>query len=272
MYRNYSDSRLIAWLRTRVFKMKKPDALGWEEWDEWKQSTKAQHPIGWFFTETLPDWLEFPARFTIDPINDVRYYIKCRFFDQTHVLRTSLKPGQYYDLDTRFLHGLFNAFIEFVEIEKAHMHMVWGPDENRKKYKYPWHQRFWWTRWIEWRCPQAGLDYLLWESTLDHPDLLPEEQTPHQAQAAREQLALYRWWKETRPNRPDPYDASGWTAICEEGRAQGYSIFSSSTQPAEYKQRLSAANVILHKLEEDYEREDEEMLMRLLKIRKSLWT
>ena len=53
--------------------------------------------IGVLLTETLPDWLEKPAEWVVDPLNDLRYYVKNRYFTQTHYLRTDLKPGDYHE-------------------------------------------------------------------------------------------------------------------------------------------------------------------------------
>jgi hypothetical protein len=40
----------------------------------------------------------------------------------------------------------------------------------------------------------------------------------NQALAAQETIVLYRWWKEVRPTRQDPMEASGWSAYCDERR------------------------------------------------------
>ena len=44
------------------------------------------------------------------------------------------------------------------------------------------------------------------------------------------------------------------------------------SQPPELRKRISAASDAAHKIETEYEQEDEEMLLRLIRIRKSLWT
>lgn len=267
--RDYSSSPLFIWLRKRVFKIVKPYALPWGEWDKWRADTKKQHPIGWFMTETLPDLLEIPGRLTVDPFNDLRYYCRQRFFLRSHVIKTDLPRGRYQSTGDLMLYGCFSAFMTFVEVEKAWQHIC--SDADYKKYNVPWHQKFWATRWIIWRCPQAGLDHLRWESTLDHPDLLPEEQSPGQAVSAREQLVLYKWWREIRPNRPDPYDASGWSAIHDEIEAAGFKMFDEDL-PSELRKRSKDAGDKSSQIEEDYKREDEEMLIRLVKLRDELWT
>lgn len=271
MNRYYANSTVSNWLRCRVFKIEKPTALPWGDWDTWRDETKAKHPIGWFFTETLPAWMEKPAEWLIDPVNNVRYYCKNRWSDQSHVLPTGLEKGRYYDLDSRMLHANFTALVDFVEVEKAWMQVVFS-DADKKKYKIPWHLNNWLTRWTRWRCPEAGIDHLYWEMGLNHPDLLPDEKAPAQAITAREIFDLYRWWTNVFPNRPDPYDVSGWTDICEEKRQDGKSIFDKDNDDPAWTQRKNQAHKKLQKIEEDYTQEEEDMLIRLIKIRKSLWT
>jgi hypothetical protein len=94
----------------------------------------------------------------------------------------------------------------------------------------------------------------------------------HQALAAQEILALYRWWREVYPNRPDVHDASGWSAYCEMRRTKGYDFLDledkSEDEAAQCKTALEKSNEI----EKAYDDEDEAMMIRLIKIRDSLWT
>jgi hypothetical protein len=77
----------------------------------------------------------------------------------------------------------------------------------------------------------------------------------------------------TYRNRPDPYDASGWTAACEAQRSEngGKLSFGTPKNPA-LKKAQDKAHKLLQKIEDAYEKEDEAMLIRLIKIRQSLWT
>ena len=75
------------------------------------------------------------------------------------------------------------------------------------------------------------------------------------------------------PNRPDPMDASGWSEICSRRREQGQSLFSSlSDKTAEEAEETAKALELCNKIEQQYDDEDTEMLIRLVKVRKSLWT
>jgi hypothetical protein len=277
MSRYYSSSKPFEWMRKKLG-IEKPVALPFGEWKRWDADLKRQRPIAFWLTETLPDWLEKPAEWVVDPLNDLRYYVKNRYFTQTHYLRTDLKPGDYHECDTRLLHGIFTTLVDFVEIDKAHMQVVWGEAQDRKKYHYPWWRRSHWLRWGQWRSAAAGLAYLHWEAGLvneavwyDNPKDPAIGQPTPQALAAREIMNLYEWWIIQRPARPDPHDAGGWTAVCDEVREKYGELFVDVTDP-DLKARQDQALKLTHDLEQQYEDEDTDMLIRLMKIRRSLWT
>jgi hypothetical protein len=228
----------------------------------------------------LQDFVTWPIR----KIYDVKYYINNRFVTQTHALTAharDIKPGQWCDVGNRFLPCLFNELVEFVEIELAWSHIAWSNKEDRAKYAPP----FWasgWFRWRTWRCPQAGLDNLKWQSELRHSvDDGWKESDPNvgkptpQAVKAQEVLDLYRWWKDVYPTRPDAHDVSGWSRYCELKRQEhgetGLSFMKESANP-ETRALGDAALTKTHEIEQAYEAEDTEMMIRLIKVRHGLWT
>lgn len=249
-----------------------------KEWAEWERAAKAQYPIRWWIAEEGLDkiqnvWCWIPER-----INDVRYYINNRFVSRTHALTAhprDIKPGQWQDVGNRFLPCLFNELVDFVEIEQAWHHCMWD-DAARKKYSVPW-WRSGWLRWRTWRCPEAGLEYLRWAMTLTNEEFLDEDEKhkaepTYQAKAAKEIIELYTWWKEVYPNRPDVHDASGWTAYCDLRRAKGYHLLDMEDKSPEEAEMCRTALDRSRELELQYEQEDEEMMIRLIKVRQSLWT
>jgi hypothetical protein len=94
-----------------------------------------------------------------------------------------------------------------------------------------------------------------------------------QALRAKEIKELYLWWTTVYPNRPDPHDASGWSAYCEMLRIKHGNrwIGVSEKDPASRKASTKAMK-LLDKIERAYEAEDEAMMIRLIKARDSLWT
>lgn len=117
---------------------------------------------------------------------------------------------------------------------------------------------------------EAGVAYLKWAADFKVDDDWPCKNgfeigapTP-QALAAQEILLLYQWWKHDRPNRSDPMKASGWDEYCEKHPR--------STRSLEDKEVCKDILNICQKMEKEQEDEDTDMLIRLVKIRKYLWT
>lgn len=257
----------------------KPMATTAKGWREWEQRARREQPIAYWLHEVAFEWLKSAYRSAIKPFNDLRYAIRCRFFDKYHVINTGLPPT-YHDADTRMLHGMFNLLVDFVEVEKAWMHVVFDSEE-RKKRKHPWWS-LGWTRFKAFRDPEAGIDHLRWETTLDDPNKPAHEQCPSQAETAREILVLYYWWKEIRPSRPDPMDASGWSAYCDRrrdeakekngGKASAWDMLDFDDETPADRDESSAILDNCRDIETQQIQEDQDMLIRLIKIRKALWT
>ena len=248
-------------------------------WREWEAEAKTKYPVRYWIAEEALDAVQNFLWWPIDKIYDVKYYINNRWVTRTHSLTAhprDIKPGQWCDVGNRFLPCLFNELVDFVEVELAWWHLAWSPEE-RPKYNMPWWAVGWW-RIRTWRCPQAGLDNLDWQSKLvwseDEVGADKEKigKPTYQAEKALEILALYKWWKEVYPNRPDVHDASGWTAYCNMRRERGDHMLDFEDRSPEEAEMSRVALDKSHELEQAYEAEDEAMMIRLIKIRNSLWT
>jgi hypothetical protein len=70
-------------------------------------------------------------------------------------------------------------------------------------------------------------------------------------------------------------DACGWSAYCNACRDElgggVMSMLNDAKSPA-LKKQGDKAHKLLYEIEDAYEKEDTEMLVRLIKVRKSLWT
>lgn len=274
--RNYwTCSKFADWLRgTPKIKM----GTG-KEWADWEKQARVAHPIRYWIADTALDRLQDIWMFIPDRLHAIKYYINNRWVTRTHALTAhprDIKPGQWMDVGYRFLPCLFNELVEFVEVELAWWQIAWADQAEKKKYRAP----FWatgWFRWRIWRCRQAGLDNLAWQMTCTNEEFLDEDkkhlaEPTHQAIAAKEILELYTWWTEVYPKRPDPMDASGWSDYCEMRREKGYALLDLDAKSPEEEEMRDAALKKTREIEEAYEKEDEEMLIRLIKIRNSLWT
>lgn len=246
-----------------------------QEWNKWKRASKEAHRIRYWIAEEGLDKIQDFLNYPLDVYNDCRYYIRNRFITKAHCLTSpSLKPGQWTDLSHRIPECIFSEFIDFIEVEKAWMN-VYCDKEASKKYNAPTNKLFGMWKKNSWRCAEAGLDHLRWEmdlvqdehyTTPDSPDW--GKPTP-QALQAKEQFEVYTWLKEVRAKRPDPNDASGWSAIC----ANRPSMFEREDEETEEEHKISMDAI--HKsveIENQYDQEDTDMLCRIIKMRNSLWT
>ena len=250
---------------------KKPIAETMKGWRDWRNLASKEEPFKFWLNETLPNFIDDVYNSITRPFNNARYWVRCRLFDKYHIINTGLRPG-YADSDTRILHGMFNLLVDFIEVEKAWIHVAFDKEERRRR-KHPWWS-LGWTRFKAFRDIDAGLAHLKWEMSLDDPTLDEHYRSPLQAASAREQLALYDWWKNIRPIRPDAYDASGWTAYCEKIRdKKGIDFLCDITDRSpEDEAESKAALDKLCEIEQSYEDEDTEMLIRLIRARNHLWT
>jgi hypothetical protein len=279
----WSCSRFADWLRGTP----KLQAGTSDEWRDWRDVARSSYPVRYWIAEEALDWAQDFVTWPVRKLYDIKYYINNRWVTRTHSLTAhpqDIKPGSWRDVGNRFLPCLFNELVDFVEVELAWWHIAWSDRAERAKYNPP----FWatgWFRWRTWRCAQAGLDNLEWQRKLtwqENEGFEPGDEnigkpTP-QAINAEEILALYKWWTEVYRNRPDPHEASGWSAYCDARReaANGDGSFSAmfsdrGVTPALKKQGERALK-LTQKIETGYERENEEMMIRLIKIRNSLWT
>ena len=252
-----------------------------EEWDDWNTAAQMKHNFRYWLAEEalghIQDFVTWPVR----TLYDIKYYINNRWVSRTHSLTAhsrDIKPGQWQDVGNRFLPCLFNELVDFVEIETAWSQIAWGNKEARAKYAPPFYASGWF-RWRVWRSPQAGLDHLDWAMTLTNVEWLAEDKKSEaeptsQAISAKEIKELYTWWTTVYRNRPDPHDASGWSEHCDAMRVKYPGSFFSSLNDknSEDKKASDKALKLLQKIESAYEKEDEAMMIRLIKIRDSLWT
>lgn len=274
MRSNYwSCTKFADWLRGNA----KPEYASGKEWSQWKKASKAKHRFRFWLAEEGLDKIQNFIMWPSDKLYAFKYWINNRFITHTHRLTSNLPKGVWHDLDTRILHCLFDELVNFVEIEQAWNYILWNTDK-RKEHKAPWYAVGYW-RFRVWRSPGAGLEYLLWASNLTMKEdfgLEPGDENygkpTSQAITAKEIIVLYYWWKEARPARLDPYDASGWSDLCDRRRSKDEDSWWMEDQTEEERAETRSILDLSNKLEEQYAKEDEDMMIRLIKIRQGLWT
>lgn len=276
--RYWSCSKFADWVRG----IEKGTAKTSLDWREWEKQGKKLHPIRYWIAEEALDAIQNFIWWPIDKLYNIKYYVNNRWITKTHALTAhskDIKPGQWCDVGNRFLPCLFNELVDYVEIELAWWHLAWDDKEARSKYNMPWWAVGWW-RVRTWRCPQAGLDNLKWQSELVWEEDHCETNSPNigkptpQAIKAIEILALYKWWTEVYPNRPDPYIASGWSDYCDRMREKYDGDIFIGLENKDEEDTKESAKILerLQEIEMQQISEDEEMMIRLIKVRHNLWT
>lgn len=242
----WTCSKFADWIRGE----KKPYALEWGDWEEWDKEQKRKHPIRFWLSDTLLSKLQDIVYYPSDLYNTISSYIRNRWIDQSHVLKTSFKPGHYYELDDKIIDALFTALVDFVEKDLAQM----GSYSTTETYKFK-----------NGRCVEAAYNYFRWARNLK--DTLPNGRKvlSQQAKGSRKIKELYEWWTRVRCNRPDIYDASGWSKACEISEKE---LKSSAKKIKQQKEALKK----LTRLETQYDKEDTLMLIELIKHRHHFWT
>jgi len=91
-----------------------------------------------------------------------------------------------------------------------------------------------------------------------------------QAEAAKEMKDIYLWIKDVRPNRPDPHVVSGLEEYYKDKEIS--EIFLNPHADPVVKARVMKMYEEERKIEQQYDDEDTEMLIRIIKQRSSMWT
>lgn len=188
--------------------------------------------------------------------HSIERWIAYRTYDRYHVVRCDGLDPSYHELEDRLLHSAFGLLREFVEHQCAAANFS-----------------------ADFTVPSraSGIHYLDWASEQKHDEYYGDEYTGKptpQALDAIETKILYLWWVDERPNRPDPWEVSGYQScdcpwfepIYDQPGIAGRYV---SCEHAEEKRK---AYKVVDELEEKYHSQDTEMLVRLAKLRRSLWT
>lgn len=228
--------------------------------------------LGWKY-ERLTDWIRY------------------RTYDKYHIVKTDLEPA-YYDKDTILLHVNFSILVDYVEIECAWMSDVF--DKKRKlSRKFP---RIIRNLFTKRDSRPEGLDFIDWHLTHEYSDEEKSNMGFDTEEKYQEYITKYRapwqeirdlyiWWKDVRPARLDEMEESGWSQHCDLMREKYGEMYffvpcndgsccseMRTHETPEEKAEGSRKALLSHEIEERNHKEDEDMLIRLMKIRRCLWT
>lgn len=172
-------------------------------------------------------------------LSNLKYFYYNKYVVKSHCLSADskdLKQGEWYDLSDRLLPCIFNELKNFVEIELAYTYFTYSSvNEGKKSRKALPFNKF--NKDFN-RYPELGLKYLKWQSEFVWTEEELGKDHPDlgspttQALNALEVISLYKWWTTVYPLRK--------------------------------KHNLSLDE------QKQYEKEDDQMMIRLINIRVSL--
>lgn len=240
-----------------------PGALTSKGWRLFKDEFKRNAPVRYWIKNTLRYKYYLPITWKYKAVKE---WVRYRTYDRYHVVKTGLPPG-YVGVEQQLLHSSFNLLKDFVEVELAWHTYAWS-DERKKSGFFERHFTFIYRLLNPFRSREWAMKYFDWASTLDDPNLPPHERCDHQARDAREIRELYLWWVDKRPTRKE--------FETPEYSDQGLGIMSSLDDDfdrnAEDFKAFSNVMAQNEDLNKQWDEEDTEMFIRLIKVRKSLWT
>jgi hypothetical protein len=202
---------------------------------------KLKNKLSDLVTKVSFGWYDLKKKRPISWIIQADYWLKYRLYKEHkyNLVDTGLKPG-YYEVDQRMFHACFNLLVEFIEHEQAWMSLICSDEECNK---VPW----WMSKsfYRKKHGVELGMKHLHWAMSLTmeindngEPVEGTDLQLNHigtQGWAAKEMKELYTWYKITYPKR-------------------------------------FVDKKYIHELEEFYEKEETDMLIRLMNVRRNLWT
>ncbi len=265
IHRDYTSHIFIRWLRKKIFRIDKPCYTSFGRWQRWQRLTKKERPCGWFLTETVPIFIEKMVGVFLDPVINYKNKWVMKNIVRPHLFDSRLSPEKQHDYKKKFLHGLFNELVNYVEVTLANRWVLWSVMQQRK-YQYPAWRKHWWLNWRPWRCSQAGIDSLKWQAELDESDLAAGKRTKMIVESAQEIMLLYSWWVHVRLQRSESWVCVGLEEFMQKLNAK-YGIDTlriqwTADEELEYRRLLDQQE----KLEFEREHEDHNMLIRLVNI------
>lgn len=210
---------------------------------------------------------------------DITYAIRNWIFRRHNKIHLTKFSGKdWIETDQRLFEAVFECLREFVEDQKAWMHVVFDPD-RRTKLEY-WKMRYLPNRFRRKLSRELAFKHLDWEMTVPTcgGDITVEGS---QAQRAKQIKELYIWYMDVY-NKNDPWDAVDdppggirnlfrtepieWD---EDGNPTMFRML--SNDGPEWEEYRKQADAAMAETDRRY-KEATEKAIEVLKIRDSLWT
>ena len=210
-----------------------------DEFDDWETELRKKYPVRYAVAEAISLCFK-PLRTAKRKLNNAYWWVQYRVNPKhkyTTIKLKKLEPG-YYDEDALLFYAMFEIFETFMKRQLTDPQIVWEYDEGC----FP--------------------DWML-EDDLEGV----KKEIKSRNDRWKEMKDIYDWWVDVYPNREStlpeyPTLPKEWGALACLGRK-----YDDEKEMIEYKRIIN----IHIKAEDEWEKEDEEMMIRLVKIQSSLW-
>lgn len=246
-FNRYEEDKRPKWLRWFLFKV--PSSATGEWWDKRDDMLRSRAPVRYFLQHDIPVIVKRQKH----RLRDAWWKVRHRTTDRYDIVKTGLEPG-YHDINDRMLHAMFSLLVEYVEVGLSSKNYDSKTTDKAAR----------------------GIEYLDWE--INDPYCAGP-----QADTAATVKELYLWWTVERKARLDSWSAPEiWpNREVEEDYPVFFRIMGVKLGRRRRRFRLGLSNrpdseresgELARKLEEFYDYQDTEMLVRLAGIRRGLWT
>lgn len=229
--------RIFIYLEKKFFNM--PRHLSICDWDDWYKRAKADRPIAYFVVFTMREFIEQNIIYKYDALER---YIKNRYIHKTHIMPTNLEFGGSHRFNKKLINAAFIDLVRYVEKE-----VKFGEIEKYEEFTY--------TDEITTFINSLNMITPL-------KDHMAEE-----GFAAAEIMELYNWYKTIYMARLEPYKNEFYVEF--EKLSNNTFFFDRNDENLSYLFERGCS--VAKDMEEAYNKEDEEMLIRLIKIRNELY-
>jgi hypothetical protein len=244
VWNQWRDKGFVYWFFKKLFHIPKPKYFLWDDlddhgkgevtWEQWEERAKVEHPIRFFLSETLPLWWRVHISMNIE---HAWYWFRCHLWNRYHKL--SLRQphtGTADDYDWGWIDEDKQMLFAMFNILVDYVDLV-----NESEYHYG--------------TTDEKLDALRKQIVEDEDGAVCLQ---NQLNNLLEAKALYEYWTITRKDQHRERDAllHDWYEHRREDKIKG-----DTTR----WDKLQEVEEVFYKMEE-------EMTIRLMKIRRSLWT
>lgn len=237
-------------LRELIRGTKYPYCAGLDQWDEIKENARKAHPVRYWIAEDLFDMIEDVIKYPYAKYKDIRNYLSNRFKTKTHTLQLNTKrhywnKGSWIEYDDRLLYCVMDSFVRWLGEELVPNHEAWN---NKIK---------------------GSVDEKIRQVLKEKQEF--QDQQENLIKVYQECLEIYDWWINFEQDAW--YDTSPWPANCEMMTEKYGCFLSGQREYSEEDEKLGKESLAEHnRLEAANEEEITSYLIRLMKIRKFLWT